>query len=100
MVIAYRTSMVTYHIFKRLLRIPHIGLPNIIAGEDCSECIQEKADAEQMAAELQGYIENPETYRSTLSRLSGLRELLGSKKPSREVSDIAGEIIRRSMAGR
>lgn len=101
MVIAYRTSMVTYHIFKRLLRIPHIGLPNIIAGERIvPECIQEKSDAEQMAAELQGYIENPETYRSTLSRLSGLRDLLGSKKPSREVSDIAGEIIRRSVAGR
>jgi lipid-A-disaccharide synthase len=34
MVVAYRTSVITYAAAKRLVRIPHIGLVNVVAGRE------------------------------------------------------------------
>jgi lipid-A-disaccharide synthase len=88
-IIAYHTSLITYTIARRLVRIPHVGLPNIIAGESIvPECIQEQADPQNLALTLGRFIESPRLYESTVKRLIALRHDLGSKKPSEEVCRI------------
>ncbi len=94
MVIAYKTSLVTYSIYKKLVKIPFIGLPNIIAGEQIvPECIQDGASGEKMAEKLQAFIQDADLYNRTIAKLKGLREVLGSRKPSVEVSKIIRDII-------
>ncbi len=94
LVIAYRTSPVTFAIAKRLVRIPHIGLPNIIAGEGIvPECIQDEATAAGLARHIGRFIESPELYDGTVGRLVSLRESLGGKKPSEEVFSILKRIV-------
>ncbi len=85
-VIAYRTSFISYHIYKRLVKTPFIGLPNIVAGEQIvPECIQERAVPAFLAGELERFIGNRDRYRETVERLRTLRGDLGSKRPSEEV---------------
>jgi len=94
MVIAYKTSLVTYSIYKKLVKIPFIGLPNIIAGEQIvPECIQDGESGEKMAEKLQAFIQDADLYNRTIAKLKGLREVLGSRKPSVEVSKIIRDII-------
>ena len=88
-VIAYHTSFVSYAIGRRLVRIPFIGLPNIIAGKAIvPECIQEQVTPEHLATAAARFIESPEEYGKTADALIVLREMLGEKKPSSEVSAI------------
>jgi lipid-A-disaccharide synthase len=92
-VIAYHTSAITYTIAKRLVNVPYIGLPNIIAGEEIvPECVQDGAGAANLALTLGRFIESPKLYESTVVRLTALRERLGEKRPSEEVCRIIQQI--------
>jgi lipid-A-disaccharide synthase len=53
MVIAYRVAPMTYAIAKRLIRVPHVGLPNILCDEAVvPEFLQEDATPENLAQAL------------------------------------------------
>ena len=50
MVIAYRVAPLSYSIAKRLIWVPHVGLPNILCGEAVvPEFMQHDATAENLA---------------------------------------------------
>jgi lipid-A-disaccharide synthase len=50
MVIAYRVAPFSYRIAKRLIRVPHVGLPNILCGEAVvPEFMQYEATPENLA---------------------------------------------------
>jgi lipid-A-disaccharide synthase len=87
--IVYHTSLVTYAIMRQLVKARFIGLPNIIAGKAIvPEYIQEQAAPEHLAAAVSRFIESPQEYDNTVNALVALREMLGEKKPSVEVSAI------------
>ena len=87
LVVAYKTSRATYSLLKSMIRLPYIGLPNIVAGERIvPECIQHDATGEKLAAELRRFIEEKEHYAATVQKLARLRTRLGGKKPSVEVA--------------
>jgi lipid-A-disaccharide synthase len=93
-VIAYRTSALTFAIAKRLVRIRHIGLPNIIAGEEIvPECIQTEANAESLSRNIAPFIASPERYNALVDRLVSLRKSLGEKKPSMEMTSILKTMV-------
>ncbi len=53
MVIAYKLSALTYRIVKRKIRLPWVGLPNILAGRPLvPELLQHDATPEKLAAEV------------------------------------------------
>ena len=89
MVIMYRTSSLTHAILKRLVKIPFIGLPNIIAGRSIvPELIQEKCNAQNVAATALDLIRDPEKVSRVRKELSDLAALLGSRSASKNVADI------------
>ena len=97
LVVAYRTSAVTYSFLKSMVRLPYIGLPNIVADERIvPECIQHDATGEKLAAEVRRFIEDKEHYAITVQNLSRLRMKLGTKKPSVEVASAIRAIALRS----
>ncbi|MCW3478522.1 lipid-A-disaccharide synthase [Neisseriaceae bacterium JH1-16] len=54
MVISYKISAMTYRMVKRKLKVPYVGLPNILLGEKLvPELLQYDATAEKLAAELE-----------------------------------------------
>ncbi len=94
MIIMYKTSFITYLIYKTFITgIDHIGLPNIIAGEEVvPECIQGEMTPESMEPILRNYIESPSAYKSVVKKLVSLKENLGSRKPSEEVTKLIKKI--------
>lgn len=96
LIVTYHASFITHAIFKHFIQIRHIGLPNIIAGEPIvPECIQEQAEPANLALTLERFIVSPELYNTTVSKLLALRQKLGEKKPSIEVSAILKKIMER-----
>ena len=53
MVIVYKASASTYHIVKRIIKIPYIGLCNIVAGQAIvKELIQHAANPKAISEEI------------------------------------------------
>jgi len=90
MVIIYRVSPLTYHIGKRLVRIEHAGICNIVAGERVvKELIQDDARPADIADEI-GRILDDAAYRSVIrEKLSGVRAKLGSGGCSARLAEVA-----------
>jgi lipid-A-disaccharide synthase len=60
MVIAYRMPRVSWWIMKRMRRVPHVGLPNILAGERLvPELLQDEATPANLANAALGLIGDP-----------------------------------------
>jgi len=89
MVAAYRTSRVSYAIYKKFVTIDSISLPNIIAGKPViPECVQENATPKKLYCEAERLISMPQRWEETVKNLTALRAGLGEKKPSKELADI------------
>lgn len=94
MVIAYKTSFISYYIYKSLVKISYIGLPNIIAGEKIvPECIQYEANSEKIANRLGEYLNNDTYFTRTVEELESIRKTLGFYKPSVKVAEIAANLM-------
>ncbi|MCU0936463.1 MAG: lipid-A-disaccharide synthase [Gammaproteobacteria bacterium] len=60
MVVTYRLSALTYALAKRLVRVPHVGLPNLLAGRELvPELLQDRATPEGLGTAVLRYLEAP-----------------------------------------
>lgn len=77
MVIAYRMSPMMYLLARKLVKIPHVGLPNIIAGTLLvPELIQEEAKPETISAFILDYLSHPEKVAHLQNTFLGMHESL------------------------
>lgn len=93
MVIIYRVSPITYEIGKRLVRIEHAGICNIVAGERIvQELIQYDAEPGKIADEIGRILDDREYAYEMRARLSQVREKLGKPGGSADVARLALEM--------
>jgi len=94
MVIAYRVSPVTFWFGRRLVKVPHIGLVNLIAGEEIvPELIQEEVTPRRLAEEALAFLGSSQRRRNVVDRLRGLRDMLGKGSASDRTAEIAVELM-------
>ena len=94
MVIVYRLSWLTYALARLLVRVSHIGMVNIIAGESVvPELIQSDVTADKIVAESRAILQDPELRKRIVRKLSQVREKLGSPGASERVAEIAFSMI-------
>lgn len=78
MVVVYRVSPLTYLIGRRLVKLPHIALPNIVAGEEVApELVQDALTPESLATAVERYLVDPGLREAARSRLRGAVARLG-----------------------
>ncbi len=96
MVIIYRVSPVTYAIGRRLVKIEHAGICNIVAGERVvKELIQDEATPAAIAAEI-GRILHDGAYRVAIrEKLAGVRAKLGNGGCSARLAEVAVNMLER-----
>jgi len=91
MVIVYRTSPLTYLLGRMLVKIPHIGLVNIVSGtEVVPELIQNELTSTALAEQVGRILTDGEYNRRVRTMLAGVRAQMGSPGASGRV---AGNII-------
>ncbi len=92
--ILYRTSAVTYMIARRLVKIPHVGLVNVVAGEKIvPEFIQKDCNSDLIAEEIQLFFSDDGYKKRMLEQLSSVKEKLGTAGASKRVAETALEMI-------
>ena len=91
MVIIYKTSWVTYAIAKALIKIPYIGLVNIVAGKKIAEeLIQNEANATKIANALEAALHNPHI----IDELTAVKTTLGEPGASLRAARLVLEEIK------
>ena len=94
LVVAYKTSAWTYAIARRVVRIPRIGLVNVVAGREVApEFVQDAVTAEGMAAALAPLLTDTPARRAMLHALGDVKARLGSPGASARAAEIALELL-------
>ncbi|MDO3379567.1 lipid-A-disaccharide synthase [Geoalkalibacter halelectricus] len=93
--ILYQMNPLTYAVGKRLVKVPHIGLVNIVAGKSVvREFIQEDAKPEAIGAEVLRMLEERSYRDRIVADLREVRRLLGEGGCSEKVARMASEMSR------
>ncbi len=95
MVIAYRVAPLTYRLARRLVKVDHIGMANIIAGRRlCPEFIQSDATAQNLACALLPLIGDSPERKAMLEGYEGIAEALGEGNAYERAAEAVVEELR------
>lgn len=94
MVIVYRSAPLTFALARRLVAVPFIGMPNLVAGRAVvPELLQEAATADRMVAEIGRFLDDTVYASATSAALASLRHALGDGGAAERVAAIAAEML-------
>ena len=98
MVIVYRVSPASAWLGRKLVRVPHVGLVNLVAGRELApELLQDDATGDNIARAILDMLANENELTELRRQLIGLRDVLGGTGASDRVAELAlGMIDRRS----
>ena len=87
--VVYRVGRINYAIARRLVRLTHIGLPNIVAGAEVApELVQDVLTPERLAASLAPCLDDPRERAARSAALAIVRERLGGPGASRRAAEL------------
>lgn len=90
MIIMYRLSWLTFLIARLLVRVEHIGMVNLLAGERLvPELVQTDVNAERIIAETRILLDNAQVRTTVTKKLAQLRDRLGGPGAGDRVADLA-----------
>jgi lipid-A-disaccharide synthase len=94
LVVAYRMNPLSYLLAKRLVRVPHIALANLVAdARIVPEFVQEQATPTALAESLVPLLRASEETDRQRAGLLRVRERLGGKAAATRVAEIAAELL-------
>ena len=90
----YKTSWSTYEIGKRIIKVPFLAMPNILAGEALfPELIQNEATGEKIAEATLNLLRNPAQRQTVRGKLKKLVAWLGEPGATERAADAIIELL-------
>ena len=100
MVIMYRLSPLSYGLARMLVRVPFIGMPNLILGKAAvPELIQADVTPERIADEARRILDDPARAAAIRADLARVRALLGEPGAAHRAAEIAVRMIDERAGG-
>jgi lipid-A-disaccharide synthase len=94
LVVAYRTGRISYALAKRWVKIPHIGLVNVVAGREVArEFIQNAIVPQRIADAMMGLLAAGAPRQEVLNGLAEVRAKLGSPGAADRVARMASDLV-------
>jgi lipid-A-disaccharide synthase len=91
MVIAYRQSPITWRLMRRMLYLPYVGMPNILAGERLvPELLQDDATPEALAAALLALWRDKPARERQVARFREFHQLLRQNTAEKAAEAVLG----------
>jgi lipid-A-disaccharide synthase len=98
-VIVYRVSPLTFAVGRRLVRVPHVGMANLLAGERVfPELLQDDFTPERLAHEVLSLIRDPGRLEAVRCGLATVISRLGGPGASARAARVALELIASARA--
>jgi len=98
-VIVYRVSPLTFALARRLVRVEHVGMANLLAGERVfPELIQDDFTPERLAHEVLSLIQEPGRIKAVRRGLATVIRRLGGPGASRRAARVAVELMGSKMS--
>jgi len=92
--IVYRVGWINHLIARRVLKLSHIGLPNIVAGREVApELLQQGLTAERLTATLGRWLADPAEAARVRAGLAVVRERLGGPGASAAAASLLWEMV-------
>jgi lipid-A-disaccharide synthase len=93
-VIVYRVSPITFALARRLVRVPHVGMANLLAGERVfPELLQDDFTPERLAHEVLSLIQDPGRIKAVRRGLATVIRRLGGPGASARAARVAVELM-------
>jgi lipid-A-disaccharide synthase len=97
LVIIYKLAPLTYQLARRLIKVDHIGLCNIVSGERVAkELIQDEAGPENIASEIARILSDAPYSRSIRNGLATVRTKLGNGGASANIARLTISLLDRT----
>lgn len=97
MVVVYKLSPLTYHLGKRIIRVKHISLVNILSGGDVvAELIQHRANSKEILNELKKIISDENYRNDMITAFRKIKDRFSGRKASERVAEIIIEMAETS----
>lgn len=94
LVVAYRIAPLSYAIMSRLVKVDHIALCNIVAGERIApELIQHDAQPERIAQATLELLQDSRERQRMQEKMKHIRERLGESGASRKIAQLCLEML-------
>ena len=94
MVIVYKVSLLSYWIGKRLIRVDHIGLVNLVAGREIvPELIQKDVNPETITEEALRILKNPVLCQRMIESMAEVRKNLGEPGAAQRAARIVCSML-------
>lgn len=94
MVVCYKTNILTYCIMKPLIRIPHIGMVNIVAEKEvCPELVQGQLTPDKLANNIEKLIRHGTERKEMLAHLAKVQKRIGGPGAAAHAAQIITDIV-------
>ena len=98
LVIVYKVSAFSYWLAKRLIKIKHIGLANVVAGyQVASEIIQSDFNVDNVMHRMEPLLFDAGERKNAIAQLSAIPAKLGNPGASHRTAVLILEMLRRSV---
>lgn len=97
MVVGYRLSAISYRLLSRLVSVPHVALPNLLAGESLvPERLQDEATPETLGADVLHWLRDDAGRERLVARFTELHRTLRRDADERAAEAVADLLKRRT----